>query len=84
MVMAQYEHIIIKINTKEMYLDRNKMGAWATSIRKLLNELAFDAGDGSWEFTSEGVKIPIYDPDQFGSGTEIGSITIVPVNEDDS
>lgn len=82
--MSQHEHIVIKIDTSEMYLDRNKMSAWAKSIRLLLSELAFEVGNGDWEFGPEGRQIDIYDSGCYSSGGKIGTVTIVVEQDEDN
>lgn len=73
--------VVIKINT-DYFTDPSRSGSWATQMRHILNELAFEAGDGSWEFERKGRKIDVYDPDEYSSVGVIGSVTIVPSERD--
>ena len=65
--------VVIKIDTKNF--DTHRSGEWAKQMWRVLNELAFDAGSGDWEYGREGNRIDVWDPD----GCDIiGSVTIVP------
>jgi hypothetical protein len=58
-----HERVTITINTEYLCIDNNRRGEWAKAMRLILNELAFEVGNGDWEFGRNGLTIPIRDPD---------------------
>ena len=68
------ERVTITIDTENLSMDRGRRGSWAGAMCRLLNELAFDVGNGEWEFDRcTGFTQRIYDPD---GNNEVGTVEI--------
>lgn len=68
------ERVTITIDTENLVMDRSRVGAWAQAMRRLLNELAFNVGNGDWEFDRcTGFTQRIYDLD---GNNEVGTVEI--------